>query len=265
MRRSIIAGIVCPMLLCALFPSCHRGKSEQIEVQVTPKTTAEVPVQAPVKTEICKPDNLNDQFSYTYGYMLFLALKNQGFKELDGTYFSKGVTDASEGGTSYFTQTEMEDILKQVQSKMLEQAKSEYAQLSEKNKAEAAEFLAKNKLVAGVVTLESGLQYQVIVPGDVNTAIKPSDTVTVDYKVATLDGTVVSSTYQRGHSENLKVSDVSYKILQSGFLMMHPGSQFRFWIPPSLAFGEEGEGSIGPNSLVVIDVTIKGVTAQPTT
>lgn len=261
----------CPILLLFLLVSCQKGQSKEevvnLEQQTTVKETAPIATTSPTpqvqpKEDVTlkKPTELDDQFSYTYGYMLFSALKSQGFSSLDGAYFSQGVLDAAEQKTSYFTQSEMESILKQVQGKMLEKAKSEYAALAERNKKEAVDFLETNRKVPGVVTLEDGLQYQVIVPGDVDVNITKADTARIDYVLTTLDGTVLRSTYKIGHSEEVSVADLTYHLLEEGLLLMHPNSKFRFWIPPELAYGEEGSDYVGPNELLIVEVEVHQVT-----
>src|SRR5689334_24808107 len=61
------------------------------------------------------------------------------------------------------------------------------------------DFLAKNAAAEGVVTTTSGLQYYVVKTGPLmGQRPTAADTVTLDYEVKLLDGTVIDSSYARG-------------------------------------------------------------------
>ena len=65
------------------------------------------------------------------------------------------------------------------------------------NLAEGENFLAENKTRSGVITTESGLQYQVITEGR-GAKPKAEDVVRVHYTGTYLDGTIFDSSIQRG-------------------------------------------------------------------
>ncbi|WEK42266.1 MAG: FKBP-type peptidyl-prolyl cis-trans isomerase [Candidatus Sphingomonas colombiensis] len=113
------------------------------------------------------------------------------------------------------------------------------------------DFLARNARQKGVVTTASGLQYQVLTPG---TGAKPTDTdvVLVNYEGKLLNGTTFDKSQQPtpfpvtgvvpGFSEGLK--------------LMPKGSKYRFWIKPSLGYGDKATGPIPANSVLVFDVDL---------
>lgn len=116
-----------------------------------------------------------------------------------------------------------------------------------------AAFLEANKNKSGVVTLPSGLQYEVIEQGK---GKKPSlkDTVTVDYEGKLIDGTIFDSSYQRGEPASFPVSQVIAG-WQEAIPMMNVGSTWMLYIPSSLAYGKEGAGGvIGPDQTLVFKV-----------
>jgi FKBP-type peptidyl-prolyl cis-trans isomerase len=43
--------------------------------------------------------------------------------------------------------------------------------------------------------------------------------------------------------------------------MMHPGSKWRLWIPPSLGYGENtpNDSPIGPNMVLIFDVELLNI------
>ncbi|WP_298672846.1 FKBP-type peptidyl-prolyl cis-trans isomerase [uncultured Sphingomonas sp.] len=113
------------------------------------------------------------------------------------------------------------------------------------------DFLARNARQKGVETTASGLQYQVLTPG---TGAKPTDTdvVLVNYEGKLLNGTTFDKSQQPtpfpvtgvvpGFSEGLK--------------LMSKGAKYRFWIKPSLGYGDKATGPIPANSVLVFDVDL---------
>jgi FKBP-type peptidyl-prolyl cis-trans isomerase FklB len=119
-------------------------------------------------------------------------------------------------------------------------------------------FLEDNKLKPGIVTLPSGLQYEVIHEG---TGIKPlaSNKVTCHYHGMLIDGTVFDSSVKRGQPATFPLNMV-IKGWTEGLQLMAVGSKWRFFIPPLLAYGERQTGAhIGPNSTLIFEVELLGV------
>ena len=98
----------------------------------------------------------------------------------------------------------------------------------------------------GVITTESGLQYEVIVEGDGD---KPTrdDQVTVHYKGTLTDGTVFDSSYDRGQPATFPLNRV-VKGWQEGIPLMSVGSKYKFTVPPELGYGSRSMGKIPANA-----------------
>lgn len=127
--------------------------------------------------------------------------------------------------------------------------------INNKNKEEGAKFLEENKTKPGVITTESGLQYQVITEG---TGPKPKETdrVKVHYTGTTLDGTVFDSSIDRGEPMTFGVNQV-IKGWTEGLQIMPVGSKYIFWIPSDLAYGEQHRSAeITPNSMLKFEVEL---------
>ena len=124
-------------------------------------------------------------------------------------------------------------------------------------------FLAKNAKKHGVVTTASGLEYQVLSPGDGKTIPGPQDVVKIDYDGKLLDGSTFDSTAQHGGPAAMPVAG-SIPGFSEGLMLMSRGARYRFWIPPQLAYGEQGagDGIIPPNSVLQFDVTLHDIAAQ---
>jgi FKBP-type peptidyl-prolyl cis-trans isomerase FklB len=128
-----------------------------------------------------------------------------------------------------------------------------------RNDAASKDFLAKNAHEKGVITTASGLQYKVIEPGDSKApAVMPSDEVSVQYRGTLLDGTEFDSTYARGVPMNFKVNGV-IPGWQEALALMKPGAKWLVFVPPELAYGANGQGSIPGGSLLKFDVQLLSV------
>lgn len=126
---------------------------------------------------------------------------------------------------------------------------------AEKNLKEGEKFLAENKTKSGVITTESGLQYQVITEGK---GAKPTaeDVVKCHYTGTLLDGTKFDSSVDRGEPAEFPVSGVIKgwtEVLQ----LMPVGSKYVVWVPAALAYGERGAGAdIKPNSTLKFEIEL---------
>jgi FKBP-type peptidyl-prolyl cis-trans isomerase FklB len=129
---------------------------------------------------------------------------------------------------------------------------------SAENLKAGSEFLDANGKKPGVVTLSSGLQYEIITEG---TGTKPSasSNVTCHYHGTLIDGTVFDSSVQRGQPATFPLNKV-IKGWTEGLQLMATGSKWRFFIPPHLGYGDrQVSAQIGPNSTLVFEVELIGV------
>jgi FKBP-type peptidyl-prolyl cis-trans isomerase FklB len=120
------------------------------------------------------------------------------------------------------------------------------------------DFLAANKDKPGVISLPSGLQYEVITEG---TGTKPLATnkVTCHYHGTLIDGTVFDSSVRRGQPATFPLNAV-IKGWTEGLQLMGTGSKWRFFIPPHLGYGDrQVSAQIGPNSTLIFEVELIGV------
>jgi len=247
--------------------SCGVSEEQQV-VKVSPTPvliTPSIPV-AQTKTEIVvtdsikdkpKPVSLEERFSYTYGYMLYSTMKQQGFENLDSEFFAKGALDAQKG-SGFFSQDEMSKVLYEVQNQMLEIAQIEQDAIAKENLERAESFLALNKDQKGVKVTDSGLQYKVLIEGQ---GAKPTglQMVELDYQMVLLNGDVVDSSYDRGHSSRFQLQAIGVPGFIEGVKLMSEGSNYQFWIHPNLGYGKEGTQNINPNTLLIVQVELKSV------
>ncbi|HYD20742.1 MAG TPA: FKBP-type peptidyl-prolyl cis-trans isomerase [Flavipsychrobacter sp.] len=118
------------------------------------------------------------------------------------------------------------------------------------------EFLAENAKKEGVVSLPSGLQYEVITDGGEGQKPTATQTVTCHYHGTLINGTIFDSSVQRGRPASFPLNRVISGWTE-GLQLMSVGSKWRFFIPPHLGYGAQQAGaSIGPNSTLIFEVEL---------
>ena len=106
-----------------------------------------------------------------------------------------------------------------------------------------------------IVTLPSGLQYEVINEG---TGKKPkaTDQVRCHYEGTLVDGTLFDSSIQRGEPAVFGVNQVIPGWVEA-LQLMSEGAKWKLYIPSDLGYGARGAGEmIPPHSTLVFEVEL---------
>lgn len=189
-----------------------------------------------------------DKLSYAIGLNIANNLKVSGFANLSVEDFADAVKAVFNGEDTKMTDTEAKKVIQEYFEK------AEKEKLT-KNLEEGKKFLAENAKRQGVVSLPSGLQYEILTEG---TGKKPSasDTVSCHYHGTLIDGTVFDSSVMRGQPAEFPVSGV-IKGWVEALQLMSEGAKWKLFIPANLAYGERGAGqSIEPNSTLIFEVEL---------
>lgn len=196
-----------------------------------------------------------DKLSYALGIGIGSQLAGMGAKELNIGDFAQAIKDVISGAGLKVDNAEAQTL---VQNFFQEQEAKQQAAAAEAGKAAKAAgeaFLAENAKKDGVVTLPSGLQYQVLKEGN---GKKPSatDQVVCHYEGTLIDGTVFDSSYKRNEPATFGLNQVIAGWTE-GVQLMSEGAKYRFFIPYNLAYGERGAGAqIPPFAALVFDVEL---------
>ena len=196
-----------------------------------------------------------DKLSYALGIGIGSQLAGMGAKELNIDDFAQAIKDVISGAGLKVDNAEAQTL---VQNFFQEQEAKQQAAAAEAGKAAKAAgeaFLAENAKKDGVVTLPSGLQYQVLKEGN---GKKPSatDLVVCHYEGTLIDGTVFDSSYKRNEPATFGLNQVIAGWTE-GVQLMSEGAKYRFFIPYNLAYGERGAGAqIPPFAALVFDVEL---------
>lgn len=188
-----------------------------------------------------------DKVSYALGMSIGRQLQQMNAAEVNVDDFAQAIKDVFASKTS-LTDSEAQQFVQDFfQRKAEEQAGAA--------KAEGEAFLAENAKKEGVVSLPSGLQYQVLREGD---GRKPAatDQVECHYEGTLINGQVFDSSYQRGQTATFGLNQVIAGWTE-GLQLMQEGAKYRFFIPYHLAYGERGAGqSIPPFATLIFDVEL---------
>lgn len=193
-----------------------------------------------------------DTLSYLLGVDIGRSLAETGV-ELNEEVFRTAFYTALKKGNSLFTEAESTQILRREMTKIAERKR-------EGLKQEGIDYLDQNKLKPGVQQAQGGLQYLILKDG-MGSYPTAEDEVLVHYKGTLIDGTVFDSSYDRGEPLSLELERVieGWKI---GIPLMRVGSQYRFFVPSELGYGERQTGAIPSFSVLVFDIELLDIISQ---
>ena len=164
----------------------------------------------------------------------------------------QGFSAALENDTTLFTQKAAEEYFRTKQQ-LNKEAKQE--KLYGGNRDAGRKFLEENAKKDSVVTLPSGLQYQVLVKGE-GEVPQATDRVKVHYEGRLIDGTVFDASARHGGEPAEFTPQQVIPGWTEALTMMPVGSKWRLFIPYDLAYGDRDQGQIKPYSTLIFDVEL---------
>ncbi len=200
--------------------------------------------------------------SYFIGHRLggqFLPQMLPGLEggDLDPLMLGKGIQDALDGKidpgmTPGKVEKSQDELFYMLQKRITSRSKA--------NQAKGEKYLEENGSKPGVITTDSGLQYEVLSPGgdEVYSVDKHGEAplAKVMYKGSLVDGTVFD--------QSQKPVEFNIRQVIPGFTealsIMPVGAKWRVTIPAALAYGQNGPGKIGPNSTLIFEMELLGFT-----
>lgn len=197
-------------------------------------------------------ENNLQKVSYGFGVNIAQNMKQQGMFDIDANVLAQGINDYMSGANLQIPVENIQAILQEY-----------FAQLQQKQFAKNIEdgenFLRENAKRKGVVTLPSGLQYEIITAGS---GVKPklTDKVTTHYHGTLIDGTVFDSSVRRGQPATFPVNGV-IKGWVEALQLMPSGSKWKLYIPSELAYGANPHpgGPIEPHMTLIFDIELISV------
>ena len=183
-----------------------------------------------------------DKFSYAIGLGIGQNLLSMGARNIEVNDFAQAIKDVLEGNQTAITHNEAREIV------------NKYFTEPE-NIAKGKAFLEENKKNPNIVTLPSGLQYEVIKEGN-GKKPKATDRVRCHYEGTLIDGTLFDSSIKRGEPAVFGVNQV-IKGWVEALQLMSEGAKWKLYIPSELAYGAQGAGEmIPPHSTLIFEVEL---------
>lgn len=196
-----------------------------------------------------------DKLSYALGLGIGRQLSQMGANDLNVADFAQAVKDMIDGKEPQVPTAEAQQIVEDFFRRQEEKQRAEAAEKYKGAKSEGEKYLSENAKKEGVVTLPSGLQYQVLKEGN-GKSPKATDKVVCHYEGMLIDGTMFDSSIQRGEPATFPLNGVIAGWTE-GLQLMKEGAKYRFFIPYQLGYGERGAGaSIPPFATLVFDVEL---------
>lgn len=196
-----------------------------------------------------------DKLSYALGLSIGRQLSQMGVAELNAGDFAQAVKDMIDGKESQIPTNEAQQLLGEYFRQQEEKQRAEAAEKYKGAKSEGEKYLTENAKKDGVITLPSGLQYQVLQEGN-GKSPKATDKVVCHYEGMLVDGTMFDSSIQRGEPATFPLNGVIAGWTE-GLQLMKEGVKYRFFIPYHLGYGERGAGaSIPPFATLIFDVEL---------
>ena len=192
-----------------------------------------------------------DEVSYALGLSIGQNFKASGIKAITSEDFIAGLQDALAEREPQMTTERAREVINQLFTRLQQEE-------AELNAAAGKEYQEIMRHKSGVVTLPSGLQYEIIKEGN-GAKPKATDKVRVHYHGTLINGVVFDSSVERGEPAEFPLNAVIpgwTQILQ----LMPVGSKWRVVIPSELAYGSRGAGDvIRPNMTLIFEIELLNI------
>lgn len=181
--------------------------------------------------------------------------KNEVDVDLDQVI--QGMRDGLAGQQPPMGEKELRKILNNFQNTMRARTMASQHVLATANRRKGEKFLAEHRTAPNVRVLTNGVQILELAPGS---GPRPTlaDVVSLKWRGTTLDGDEFDSSDPR-QPMSMPVADL-FPGFQAALAQMPQGAHWQVWVPPALAYGERGAGTvIGPNETLMLDLELVAV------
>lgn len=238
--------------LLAVGLTAVRAQEVKLNIPGAPAAAAPAAAPAPTFTEA----QLVEEFGWFIGKRV--GLTELSFSPAEVQSLLKGISVAASGKDSPY---DLEKIGPAMDEFMQKKQGAYLSKLKEENVAKSAAFFAKLNDNKAILTLPSGLRYEVVTAGT-GPAPKPTETVKVHYTGTLIDGTVFDSSVQRGEPAEFPLDQVIPGWTE-GIQKVSKGGKIKLYIPANLAYGDDGRPGIPPASPLMFEVELLDIKPTP--
>ena len=184
-----------------------------------------------------------DSLSYSIGVQVAEYYRTQGVEKVNAAYVAKAFNDVYNNKNLTISEEECNmTIQKKLQEFMAKKISAD--------KQAGIQFLEANKKRPEVITLPSGLQYEIITKGT-GAVPKATDTVKANYIGSLIDGKEFDNSYKRGEPITIPVTGVIPGWVEA-LQLMPVGSKWKLFIPSELGYGDRGAGGVIPGGAALV-------------
>lgn len=227
------------MALSEYFTGVQQQQKAQYDAAVAKDSTVKTTFQP-------DPVTLSDSISYFYGIWESNKLVSQQKGHIDADLVLKGVKAQMASGDTVALKTAIEHLrtYDSLRTKHVQQMNEQY--------------LTENGKKPGVVTLPSGVQYEVLTKGEGGAKPQVTDEVKVHYAGQLINGDEFDSSIKRGEPTVFGIQKV-IRGWQEALQLMSVGDKWRVVIPQNLGYGERGTQGIPGYSTLIFEVELLDV------
>jgi FKBP-type peptidyl-prolyl cis-trans isomerase FklB len=209
-----------------------------VQAQKRKHTTPKLPTKIVFTNEI-------DSFSYALGMSIGQSLKDGGSPNINTALLSTAINEIFKDTKTAMSKEEANTT---IQQKLQEFAKRK----KEAQVKEGQAFLFINGKRPNVTTLPNGLQYEVLIPANMdNPKPRITDTVKVNYAGTLINGVEFENSLKNGGPITFPVNGV-IRGWQQVLQLMPKGATWKIYIPSELAYGENPPNYNIPQNAVLI-------------
>ena len=227
------------------------------DTAAAPGTPAATAPAAPAK-----PKYTEAQIAEAYGWYMGaqMGLRQLEFTKEQVEAMARGMMGIASGGAPAF---DPQEIGPEVQAFLAKKSDAYMTKLRFQNIAEGTAFFTKLKENKNVVDLPSGLRYEITKAG---TGVLPKmgQMVTIHYKGSLVGGQVFDSSIERGQPLDFVLQEGgAISGMVEGLQKVGVGGKIKLYIPPSLAYGDQGNQGIPPGATLIFEVEVIAVKDAP--
>jgi FKBP-type peptidyl-prolyl cis-trans isomerase len=214
------------------------------------------------------PKYTEAQLMEVFGYItgLRLSLAELEFTPEQVEQVARGMARAARGEQAT---PEMQGMAPELEALMAKKQQTYMGKLRNHNLAETATFFTKLKENKNVQELPDGLRYEILKAGTGATP-KVGQMAKIQYTGSFINGQMFDSSVQRGEPAEVFVQAPSKEDprgviagMVEGLQKVSVGGKIKLYVPPHLAYGDDGTQGIPPAASLIFEVELLDVKDAP--